>query len=529
MIRSDIYDIRLVALPLLVALSAALFLSSPGAAPSQRSIVPEGTILTLRMETYLSSKTARVGDRFTATVIQDVTANSRVVIPTGSRVEGHVTSVQRARRLSRSGMIAVDFDRLILPDGRIYRIYGELTPLDPQQRKKIKEESRVKGGSAKKRSIVFIGGGAGVGAVIGAIAGGGKGAAAGAGVGAAIGAAGAILTKGREAVIEPGTEFGLELLERLDLSPSRGSSSGALSSPEMLRRAQRLLRELGYYDGAIDGLYGPRTHRALRDYQLDHGLPVTGRLDEATARRLGLLSTSKTRAQPKSRTIRVLSAYAERLSDQSIRVVVDTEAPTGGWRTYGEHSLVNDTLHVWVRGIPPAGPATQVITRSKVEVTVPYAPAAVRTVVVHGADRDLTITVAEASGARISRAASVGNKVDAMMTRYLRTIDVRLIGDQLVFDAERNYTADEIEFLLSLRTLDQLAHGYLHVLSAITDDAVQRRAAQLFLDQVERVDQQLNRARLPERDELLAEWRALEDDFRQIALTHGLELAQRRR
>lgn len=528
MIRSR-YDIRFVALPLLVAASAALFFSPLGAASSPRSIVPEGTVLALRMETYLSSKTASVGDRFTATVIRDVTVNSRVVIPVGSRVEGHVTSVQRARRLSRPGTIAVDFDRLVLPDGRIYRLYGELTPLDPKQRKKIEEESRVKGGSARKRTIVFIGGGAGVGAVIGAIAGGGKGAAAGAGVGAAIGAAGAILTKGREAVIEPGMEFGLELLERLDLSPSRGSSSNALSSPGMLRRAQRLLRELGYYDGPIDGLYGPRTHRALRDYQLDHDLPVTGRLDEPTARRLGLLSTSATSPPAKSRTIRVLSAYAERLSDQSVRIVVDTEAPTGGWQTYGEHSLVNDTIHVWVRGIPPTGPATQVITRSKVEVTVSYAPAAVRTVVVHGADRDLTITVAEASGARISRAASVGNKMDALLTRYLRAIDVRLIGDRLIFDADRDYTADEIDLLLSLHTLNQLAHGYLHVVSAITDDVVQRRAAQLLLDQVERVDQRFNRARIPKRNELIEEWRALEDDVRQIALTHGLELAQRRR
>jgi Putative peptidoglycan binding domain len=56
----------------------------------------------------------------------------------------------------------------------------------------------------------------------------------------------------------------------------------------ILARAQARLARLGYYPGPIDGDFGPMTSRAIRSYQLDYGLPVTGRLDDRTAASLGL-------------------------------------------------------------------------------------------------------------------------------------------------------------------------------------------------------------------------------------------------
>lgn len=44
---------------------------------------------------------------------------------------------------------------------------------------------------------------------------------------------------------------------------------------------QRALAREGYYDGAIDGQMGPATQRALRRYQRDRGLSVTGHVDRA--------------------------------------------------------------------------------------------------------------------------------------------------------------------------------------------------------------------------------------------------------
>ena len=50
--------------------------------------------------------------------------------------------------------------------------------------------------------------------------------------------------------------------------------------------AQRQLKARGYYAGAIDGALGPNTQAALRGYQRDHGLRMTGRLDSPTVRSL---------------------------------------------------------------------------------------------------------------------------------------------------------------------------------------------------------------------------------------------------
>jgi peptidoglycan hydrolase-like protein with peptidoglycan-binding domain len=53
-----------------------------------------------------------------------------------------------------------------------------------------------------------------------------------------------------------------------------------------IRTAQRQLKDRGYYSGPVDGVMGPATEGALRAYQRDRGLKVTGRLDAPTARSL---------------------------------------------------------------------------------------------------------------------------------------------------------------------------------------------------------------------------------------------------
>ena len=51
---------------------------------------------------------------------------------------------------------------------------------------------------------------------------------------------------------------------------------------------QTELARRGYYRGPIDGIIGEGTRRALRNFQNDAGLPVTGRMDRATIGELGL-------------------------------------------------------------------------------------------------------------------------------------------------------------------------------------------------------------------------------------------------
>lgn len=53
---------------------------------------------------------------------------------------------------------------------------------------------------------------------------------------------------------------------------------------ERVREAQLKLREKGYYDGEIDGIPGPKTRDALREYQRENNLEGTGRLNAESAR-----------------------------------------------------------------------------------------------------------------------------------------------------------------------------------------------------------------------------------------------------
>jgi hypothetical protein len=70
-------------------------------------------------------------------------------------------------------------------------------------------------------------------------------------------------------------------------APSQTSAPGAKTNVRLtMKQAQQRLNELGYDVGTPDGASGPRTQNALRSFQQDQGLSVTGRLDQATMRQL---------------------------------------------------------------------------------------------------------------------------------------------------------------------------------------------------------------------------------------------------
>lgn len=112
--------------------------------------------------------------------------------------------------------------------------------------------------------------GAGTGAVAGAVVGGPVGALVGAGVGAYVG------NKGTDA---NGKVDGNATTANGSMSHGNGDT----------RRLQEALNAQGY-NLAVDGMHGPATENALRDYQSRNGLSQSGSLDGATRDRLGLRS-----------------------------------------------------------------------------------------------------------------------------------------------------------------------------------------------------------------------------------------------
>ncbi|THF62379.1 peptidoglycan-binding protein [Pseudothauera nasutitermitis] len=65
----------------------------------------------------------------------------------------------------------------------------------------------------------------------------------------------------------------------VDGASQQGGYSGARLSA---KDAQSRLNELGFDVGTPDGKIGPRTQAALREFQSERGIPVTGRLDATT-------------------------------------------------------------------------------------------------------------------------------------------------------------------------------------------------------------------------------------------------------
>jgi len=69
---------------------------------------------------------------------------------------------------------------------------------------------------------------------------------------------------------------------------SGGSNSAATSTQALVQKAQAMLNNRGFEVGTPDGLMGPKTRNAIREFQSSAGIPVTGKVDQKLLSALGL-------------------------------------------------------------------------------------------------------------------------------------------------------------------------------------------------------------------------------------------------
>jgi peptidoglycan hydrolase-like protein with peptidoglycan-binding domain len=93
--------------------------------------------------------------------------------------------------------------------------------------------------------------------------------------------------------------------------PGRGENDipGAqqFGTPELskndMRKVEEALRAKGYQVGKIDGVADDDARKAIRSFQQDNGMPITGVVDQRTADRLGVrVSANAGRSQDRSRS-----------------------------------------------------------------------------------------------------------------------------------------------------------------------------------------------------------------------------------
>lgn len=79
-------------------------------------------------------------------------------------------------------------------------------------------------------------------------------------------------------------------------------------SQATVRSAQTQLETNGYYSGPVDGIDGPMTHQAIRKFQRDNNLAITGQLNAETQAKLGLQAGSDVNASETNAAIAPSSA-----------------------------------------------------------------------------------------------------------------------------------------------------------------------------------------------------------------------------
>ena len=165
-------------------------------------IIPNGESLIAELNDDLSTRNAREGQTFTATVRQPGRYE-------GAIVEGRVTHLQRGGRITGRSELTLTFDNIRMREGRTYRFAGILESVRLQNGDvvKVDNEGAVQDDNQTTKTVQRTAIGTAVGAIIGAIAGGGKGAAIGAIIGAG-GGAGSVYVQGREDLdLTRGTEL----------------------------------------------------------------------------------------------------------------------------------------------------------------------------------------------------------------------------------------------------------------------------------------------------------------------------------
>ncbi len=169
---------------------------TPVASGPRDYTIPAGTSISVQLPAEISTKTAKVGQRLTGNLTNDIVVDGKVVAKAGAPVQGSITEViSGSKTIGGKPTLGLSFDS-ITSNGGDRPISARIT--------QVADKSDKAGDTAK------IAGGAVAGGVVGHQIDGDKGKVIGALIGAAAGTAAAKKT-GKEVVLPAGTVVGLTL------------------------------------------------------------------------------------------------------------------------------------------------------------------------------------------------------------------------------------------------------------------------------------------------------------------------------
>ena len=124
-------------------------------------------------------------------------------------------------------------------------------------------------------------------------------------------------------------------------SPTPQQPAASTPSADVVRHAQEALERAGYEIGTPDGQLGPRTVAAIKRFQTDRYLPVSGRLDESTLSALivnagATMTGGAAHVATISEPINALVSFSDRAGQKGIFAATNSGMyrafdPAGGW------------------------------------------------------------------------------------------------------------------------------------------------------------------------------------------------------
>lgn len=187
----------------------------------------EGTLLRVTMVDGVSTENTVAGAKFSASIVEAVEKDGRVIIPIGSVLDGQVTEVHSGKRISGGALLHLEPRNITLPDGTHYVVHAQL--IDTARSDfKVDNEGTLKKREHPKETLAVMSLATGSSAVAGAMIGGGVGAVVGAGIGAGVSTV-IWLKQDRQATLKKDSRLVFSLTTPMILTPI---SSGAMAHAE---------------------------------------------------------------------------------------------------------------------------------------------------------------------------------------------------------------------------------------------------------------------------------------------------------
>jgi peptidoglycan hydrolase-like protein with peptidoglycan-binding domain len=442
---------RATVLAVVAALAVVGFVAAPASAQASLT-VPAGATLQLRVDTPINSNRVNVGDVFRATVTDPVVIRGVEAVPSGAVVQGRVISVATAKAWGRPTGATIKLDELVSPSGDTINVIGDL---------------------ADSNGTPFI----------------------------------------TVDNVPAGAQLVFRVTRPFTVTSDFFGGNDVIDTQQTVAQAQVTLRDLGYYNGRIDGRLTPVTRSAISAFQRDERIRETGFLDRVTLDRLGLISESGNEVS----AVNVVSADARVRNNNGLDVRIVTQG-ANTLQLFEDHFRRGQTMHIYVRGFRSLG-----YRGGTDDITVSLTPeewTGVNRIVVHGSGNDVIIRntdVVTGDVLSAQQAASLERGISDLLNGYAQTLGVRYnrVTGQLQFNSW-NYRENEVELLFALNSLATTSRLYTQLVRTSNDPQAIAGATDVYAQNIRAVDRALDRTKAGRANAVRQGWQRLQPDLQLV-------------